>query len=410
MLLVVSDLHLLDSNARGSPNFGSLFSDLDASLGGGNDEQCTLVLLGDIFELLKSDLWFDSPHRPWHEPTQGLIETVLNILKGIYESNVGFFSTINRLCQERGLKLLYVPGNHDGLMFSRRMGPVRAALRQYLPALSSDDPEAMFPESLMLQDYGTYLEHGHEFDEFNRSQGSVSRVIPGDVVVVEIVARIAAETARLLGSTKPLVDQYSDELHFLQCLDDVVPQDANSLLAWMRSGLSSLQEPRRSDVEKALCDAIGRCLERAAAAIGKDSKAAVLYKAFGQTFRYAIQTGRLRLARRVANFVSPNNVSEIHAIERTASKINASVYPDSPSVKIIVAGHTHVPTHWPIVQSSGTITYLNSGTWRRVLLCRPDGTGIGSFAEYYEAVVVCIYKRDCANKPNYDYRRRTFSL
>jgi len=68
MLLFISDLHLPD-NAGSTPlNLSVLLDRLDQMLTWARDkgvEETTLVLLGDIFELLKSESWLRTSARPW---------------------------------------------------------------------------------------------------------------------------------------------------------------------------------------------------------------------------------------------------------------------------------------------------------------------------------------------------------
>lgn len=408
MLIFVSDLHLVDSPHRASLDVDSFVEEVKACMSQAGSERCTLVLLGDIFELLKSDAWVGTDLRPWSPPNPALVGLVGSILEGVYKRNQSFFDAVNHFCTNCGLQLAYIPGNHDGLMFSASMGPVREALRRYLPGLVAPDPQQAFLSSRSDDQHGTYAEHGHEFDTFNRLQGGSRRVVPGDVVVVEILAHLPVEVAKELGSTDPLVDQFSPELAFLQDLDDVLPQDGPTLTAWIEHGLVKLAPDRRDLVEAAICTALGRCLRRAAQAVGVDADAAGRYGVFAAGVSAAIGKGRLRAARLAARLV-PGSVSELPDVVRVAMRLSPAVYASgASSIHMVVAGHTHIPVHHPVMLPNGQVTYLNSGTWRRVLLHQPDTAGEHAFAEYVEATVTCVWERAGGDRPRYDYRRRTF--
>lgn len=71
------------------------------------------MLLGDIFELLKSETWLDTGLRPWEPLTKDHLAAVNKIFNSICSANEDFFSGM-RYIQTKypNLQIAYIPGNH----------------------------------------------------------------------------------------------------------------------------------------------------------------------------------------------------------------------------------------------------------------------------------------------------------
>src|SRR5262245_28343476 len=107
MLIFASDLHLADHGP--SPfSFRQFLSELELLVEHGRRngaEKIKIILLGDIFEILKSEIWIERDVRPWEATTPSHELAVDAIVRAIYERNKELFD---------GLKSLQanVPGLH----------------------------------------------------------------------------------------------------------------------------------------------------------------------------------------------------------------------------------------------------------------------------------------------------------
>ena len=125
MLLFLSDLHLTDTTDRSTVDLTRLSEALDSLLSRAIQkkgvQEVTLVLLGDVFELLKSRAWRDRQLRPWEAVTAAHTRLVTEILDSIVEANLTFWEDLRRLNESYSLKLEFLPGNHD-LYLNKAMG------------------------------------------------------------------------------------------------------------------------------------------------------------------------------------------------------------------------------------------------------------------------------------------------
>ena len=206
MLIVVSDLHFRDGTA-GEHNvstraFEGILEDLAAGAKSARAKDVQIVFLGDIFDLLRTEMWFDVPvaHRPWGqpgEPSDTVQEQAARILDAILEHpvNIETFRLLSGGLKERfpafpaEPERIYVPGNHDRLcaQFPSLLRKAQEALgAQPGPALHRyHDPR-----------YGVLARHGQEWDVFNYEAGDsfededYIKVPIGDAITTELVARL----------------------------------------------------------------------------------------------------------------------------------------------------------------------------------------------------------------------------
>lgn len=298
MLVVISDLHLGDRSATVNirPRAFALFLDhvLDLAEHAGAKE-VTLLFLGDIFDLLRTEYWFypapgvaplgdpaqvPAPgagdpfpleHRPWGNPqvlvdgsaqaltpecqaralqiTQRIAEVCkpqLDILSGRSRDLAGvddeaLRSRVSRkLSDPRGItfKRYYLPGNHDRL--ARVLDPVNAAICAALGA----EPAPQGPTGLVnLTDLRFIARHGHEWDGWNfeargsgqRDPGDAEfRLTPlGDVITTEALARLPYRVWQELQGRFP-GEAWIDAVYEHLCgVEDVRPLGA--VLRWVAS-------------------------------------------------------------------------------------------------------------------------------------------------------------------------------
>ena len=249
MLVVVSDLHLTDGTTGEtlSPGAFSIFTrriqDMAVAAGWRADgsyrpvEAIDIVLLGDVLDVIRSTRWMDVHDvRPWGNPHHpAFVEQIEQITDAILDHNEPSLSVLRSLASAGGLRvppmlrdgrpaldqsperggpvpvrIHYMVGNHD--WFYHLPGPAYDAIRKKLVesmglANRFDRP---FPHDISESDplletmrrHRVVARHGDFFDPFNfegdRDAGSL-----GDVIVLELVNRFAAEVEATLRDDLP---------------------------------------------------------------------------------------------------------------------------------------------------------------------------------------------------------------
>ncbi len=398
MIILVSDLHLADTPARKTINLISLLRRmrLEVELARTNGVgSATIVLLGDIFEILKSSKWLESGARPWDERvTHRHVDTVSAIFESIVECNMDFFTRLNELVGEyRFSKLVYVPGNHDRPLNTRMGVGARERLRTLLPFGIAKGRR--FDDIFRSNDHLLTARHGHEYDSTNRYTDRGAAI--GDVVVVDILLRLPQLMAESLG-----LDEYDKRLLFLHELDNVRPPGARFMAQWMLGGIASLED-EGVDAAKAL--------ERTFTVL-LDELDGVLHETVFETprllrwwmsfFRWtkpllrrfgAVRALEMAIDRTTPDFEGPGAQGE-SAIARTALTAQRA----STRMRYFVCGHTHNPLIVPVDHEStrraDAPLYLNTGTWRRVHRAADvydRESGLTSFSAWEEECLVTVY-------------------
>ena len=164
MLVFISDLHFVDGSA-GEHNlshraFKYFFEDVAniASKTSSEIKEIKIVLLGDIFDLLRTEGWFDYPadERPWGTNEPAIEVHALTLFDAItdHPGNRQTFKIIRQgvadLKGKCGLdaeaRLFYLPGNHDRLV--NRYSSLRQKVCDCLGILPAwHDPADLFPRT-----------------------------------------------------------------------------------------------------------------------------------------------------------------------------------------------------------------------------------------------------------------------
>ena len=268
MLVFISDLHFVDGSA-GEHNiptraFEYFFDDLVAiaSKESNQIKEIKIVLLGDVFDLLRTEKWFpcNRNERPWGLD-EGAVENHANeILDAILKKNNQTFQAIRDgvkglkdRCQqfiqcrlESDPRLFYIPGNHDRLVnkYSSLRGKVCDRLG--IP-LAWHNPANPFPHEYDDLRYGVFARHGHEFDIYNYESGTsytlpdYQRVPIGDPITTELVARLPYEVDVYLESRGMPLNEGEPIKVRLQEIENVRPLGAT--IEWLLYQLQQEEEP-----------------------------------------------------------------------------------------------------------------------------------------------------------------------
>jgi UDP-2,3-diacylglucosamine pyrophosphatase LpxH len=251
MLVFISDLHFRDKKSRSIPPVALerfLKYDLPTLIDDAQAEELILVFLGDIFDINRSETWFEGSGRlrPWSnyrkllEKDRDYNDTALRdisaqILEDIFKANPEFFGDgVNPgylgqflvFCSQKGLKTVrveYIPGNHDRLCNCwpelRKLVCDKLHLKW--------DPQKLFDveKSYFNDGYPVFAFHGHVMDPNNyggrEKRSDFSRketfLLPclGDVVTVDLSVKLPFEIQK----RRPP----ADVVQALEVIDEVRP-------------------------------------------------------------------------------------------------------------------------------------------------------------------------------------------
>lgn len=122
MKLFLSDLHLGDGKERDDFQFQKEFDELVRKLSD-QFKKIEMVLLGDIFDLIRTQKYFEFKELPH-------AEVKMKVMGDIIEQHALFFEALKYFTGKRSNSLRYVIGNHDfGILLDPRMMNVGTAGR-----------------------------------------------------------------------------------------------------------------------------------------------------------------------------------------------------------------------------------------------------------------------------------------
>lgn len=186
MLVILSDVHLTDEstavNVHGTAFSGVLSPEILSVASRKDAKEIHVVLLGDIFDLVRTDYWvkLKREERPWNGDLSddtgmnrhpNLEQHYQNVLDQIIctPSSKQFFETLDSLKPqikklsgvEIPLKITYVVGNHD------RAFNNFPSLQQNIRSQFKNIDDFDLANHARLEDYGVLARHGHEWDVNN---------------------------------------------------------------------------------------------------------------------------------------------------------------------------------------------------------------------------------------------------
>ena len=396
MLVFISDLHFVDGTA-GEHNtpwraFDYFFDDLEGIVNRpsnkGKIKEIKIVLLGDIFDLLRTERWFEpilEPERPWGNRPKEIEDHALEIFKEIVNhKNEGkgvdnpkaleiIRNRLKKLREKCKLDypavLEFIPGNHDRLTNHPGCTRLRQQVRERL-GLFQFPEDRLFLRVFFDPDYGVMARHGHEFDRYNYEGGTsfteedYQRVPIGDPITTELIARLPFQLKKYLEEETTLGKDVIDTVvRNFQEIENVRPFSA--VIEWL---LYQVQQTRtlkehienvvdivikrfnELDFVKSWYDRHDKWLDPFDEA---DKIQAVLY--LMEKFKVFPTEKLLSLAMKAQEFFYKDDLLEAAPDE---------FYFD-PRVRYVVHGHTHDPLVMPIrTRDSTEHIYLNTGTWR----------------------------------------------
>ncbi len=211
MKIFLSDLHLGDGKERDDFQFHREFDELVRKFSG-QFKNIEMILLGDIFDLIRTQKYyeFEGLSRP---------EVKLRVMEDITEQHAPFFEALRYFTRKKGNQLTYVIGNHD---FGVRLDP------RLLEMVRGKFGLILTPESYYRDEpLKIWAEHGHQYDiinnTFNEDETPIEYSL-GDKIVVEIVDKFFDEVRKKQG-------ELGIDPAIINDLDNVRPQSA--IVNWL---------------------------------------------------------------------------------------------------------------------------------------------------------------------------------
>jgi hypothetical protein len=208
-------------------------------------------------------------------------------------------------------------------------------------------------------------------------------------MVVEVVVQLPRRAAKeLLGSSDDAIgiEQFSDQLIFLQELDNVLPQNLSAMVKWLEQRVARLPRAERNEIERVVSTALRQCLKDLRTAMKLNEASKLTHRLIGA---FTLLLGIFTKASWVRRYKLPK-VDQSSVIARHLSRVGALNTPKAQCLDLYVAGHTHATLQQEFSLSTGRrMTYLNTGTWRRVLTPARSLNGV-IFQSYYQETLLCV--------------------
>ncbi|MDE3178797.1 MAG: hypothetical protein KGM47_03975 [Acidobacteriota bacterium] len=443
VLVLISDLHLTDGSAGETVHEGTLrvFRERLRALAYAASwrpdgkyrpvESISLVLLGDILDVLRSSQWLrddrgkEETLRPWSDARDPLFANKIEaITTAILKRNAGFMAMMRGIAGEclsipragrLGLPLLaehadegaarapvrvrihYMAGNHDWY-FHLSGGHFNRIRRQVAEALElENDPSRPFPHDANEPDAGAVSDlfkrhrliarHGDIYDPFN-FDGDRNASSLGDAIVIDLLLTFISEIHRRFRHSLP-----PECLAGFSEIDNVRPVFLAPV--WVGGIIRrACPEPRwRRQVQDVWNDVASRFLR------------IPFVRDHLKSRRRCLQAEKLRLILKLSQ-------RSLHpGSRRLLSRLGASAFLRQPSYfryalrerdagkggcRFVVYGHTHRYEMVPLDGAGGDPgrIYFNSGTWRPVHELARGGLFRESFAAYNSMTYLAFFEDD----------------
>jgi UDP-2,3-diacylglucosamine pyrophosphatase LpxH len=417
MLVFISDLHFVDGTA-GQHNLSSraftyFFQDLGAIANKPSNKikEIKLVFLGDIFDLLRTEKWFDYPvdERPWgtkeqavEDHAQALFDAITNHVENrkSFEIIRKGVSNLREQCKLESIPTLtYLPGNHDRLC--NRYESLRKKVCDTLEIpLESHNPVDPFSHEFQDLPYGVFARHGHEYDKFNYEGGNsytlqdYQRVPIGDPITTELVARLPYEMQKRITPIPWLTpEQKEDIIRNFQEIENVRPLSA--VLEWL---LYKVRQDRR--LKEIVEDAVQTVIDY----FDKLNFVKSWYKRHDKWTEWLDEADKIQALLFLLRHFKVYRTEQLWKLALEASKYFSKdelleAAPREyehldPRIRYVVYGHTHDPLEVAIRSFPGNPypleqVYINTGTWRGRYF---QATQDHSFINWKKMTYVIFYK------------------
>jgi UDP-2,3-diacylglucosamine pyrophosphatase LpxH len=360
----VSDLHLSDGTLGTSVRENELIRHLLEPIAAGPPTR--LVLLGDVFELLRSEAWTPGV-EPWKGVSAGFTnfptlvrEKVELITAAIIARYPKFSARLRSLVAEKQVDPVYVPGNHDYML---QLAPnARLAVRRFLSLPESSE---RFETYYYDRSTSVYAVHGNQYDNLNWHDETKGRWAFGDAIVIRLVNEfLRAASGRLL---QPKTDPDTPLAQAIQDLDNVEP--STDLPLYFRYVMERhLTDPADRD---ALAESWRAAVDSLLALQHFRANEGTTQWALRKTLEASKSETLARLEATLAEHLKKVSRGRDDKYIEDLGLVRATGKP----ADIFIYGHTHKPGIWPVDGPPERSRYLiNTGCWRRVVQRKPGTT------------------------------------
>jgi len=430
MLVLISDVHLTDESTAVNVDpsaFRLLQREIALSAAQRDAREIHLVLLGDVYDLVRTGYWHSRNVPPEDRPWGGTLspETGMNSRAGVVEQQFGeilertmataggkaFASMLANLPRigEKAPKVTYVVGNHDRAL--NNFASLRARLERGLPGVRLE-----FATQLSQPDYGVLARHGHEWDDNCHGWRFLANVLQEgkavgrfDPEAYQVMAFGEVVTAELMGGFVHHVAQAldrgdADDAKFLENLMDVnnlrPMTEALSWVRWFAKGRSARYVGIARD---ALLRALDGLLDCSLARKWDELKPDLVVS--GDMTDY-MEKARRALKRSPDLVELGDLVSFVSKAAATYHRVLGAGLDDmakgakeefenglAQEIQYVVYGHTHDALHDCFsAEPDGRVRmYLNTGTYLPLVERALDGEG---FERSHRMMLLFFYRED----------------
>lgn len=386
MIIVISDLHLMDGSAGAhhvEPGvFRTTFTDLSAHAREANARDLQLVFLGDVFDLVRSERWFEYSldERPWGAaPSE---EAAVAVMEAVAAENAETFEILSGSLVDQfdfpvEPERVYVPGNHDRLC--NLYPSLRRRTRELLGIPASDEP---FEHFFLDVEHGVFARHGQEWDAFNfegsdalalRSfqrvpRGDYMKTPIGDVMAAEFASKMPVYVLEYLADDYPHRHRVAERMRNLFDVRPLV-----GMVNWLFYQVTQYEGPVQSAINQAMSQAAEEMsqIPFVRTWIDENDKRGFddadrlqlllrILRSFKMT-RLEKPLGKALEGRHGGDEYAVRALEDLHRLDSEPELRDRILY--------VLYGHTHNPCQFPI----GAIgdppderyrLYFNTGTWR----------------------------------------------
>jgi UDP-2,3-diacylglucosamine pyrophosphatase LpxH len=423
MLAIISDLHLGDRSAVENVDpdaFKLALGDVYGEAGRlarrlDREVDLTLVLLGDAFDLLRTERWLEVPvaDRPYGSaaaldgarPSPSALAQAGKILDDILETNARALATLSGKDPAPppgvAVRRVLLPGNHDRValhddgLYARMRAAVDAVDEG---ALSG---EGIHRHRLEMPAYGLLARHGHEWDPWNFASfdphahahyddAQYLAAPIGDAIATELAARLPFEVKQRLAGVTAFSPDEKDEIYtHLQGIENVRPALAS--LQWVYQEAERLGRAYGDAKVKALRAALDDTVQTLAKSFLELDFYRAWHDRHSSIFHPFSMAAEVHAALEALTVVRADTLG--HAGERlgalgaprgnplraaalAGAKLEDLTRVGSKDLRFVVYGHTHEADLAPLdTRGTADDLYLNTGTFRHRVLRTDDARG-----------------------------------
>lgn len=364
---IVSDVHL--NNHLYNPNsmvkeklsqhaFSEFLEDVNHIASSPSDtavKKVLLILNGDILDITGS--WFE-PVMPWDDNRKAVEETLQCVLEQIFRNNPKTLSALQSFIEKPNTELLYVFGNHDGILESCPQS--HRFIRQQISDKTDNHARIHFLPFFEFEPLELYVEHGHRFDPYNG--GRHFYPVLGDVVNVLIVNRIVDLTVKRLeehGYAKSSITKIHKQLHNIEYL-----RPLSLLPVWIQKiatqasaeqGTATHLKPFDKILRKVLSDTL---LDSEMIAL-VTNRLHIPKALFGLILKLTL---RVPAILPLVSFIASKITRKTHSNDTQYRE--ALTIAQKTGLRLIAFGHTHIPGIKPLGSNA---YFFNTGSWKPVI-------------------------------------------